>query len=320
MTRRTDIDMAKGLAILLVVFGHLVARTDPAGVGWYEPLRRAVYGFHMPLFFYLAGLVYALRPGFLGKRAVRLLVPFFGLGVLEVLCKLVAARVMFVDNAPAGLAPGLADLVWHTAASPALSIWFLFVLFVYCALAAGLFRGRGLVFLGLGAALYLVPLPADFYLDRIGRFAVFFAFGLCAGAAGERWLGLVDWVWPWCLAGLFVILIPYAIFGTGWQEDVRILLLAGGFSAPAIHGLLRYSRLKKLNEAFLFLGRYCFMIYLFNTLFIGLAKALLLPVWGWNAAHFLPFAAALMAAGVIGPICLKRYGLRYIAPLDRLTD
>ncbi len=141
MTRRTDIDMAKGLAILLVVFGHLVARTDPAGVGWYEPLRRAVYGFHMPLFFYLAGLVYALRPGFLGKRAVRLLVPFFGLGVLEVLCKLVAARVMFVDNAPAGLAPGLADLVWHTAASPALSIWFLFVLFVYCAAGGWCFWG-----------------------------------------------------------------------------------------------------------------------------------------------------------------------------------
>src|SRR6516165_3886939 len=40
---RPDIEQAKGLAILLVVFGHLVARQDPEGVHWYEPLRRAVY-------------------------------------------------------------------------------------------------------------------------------------------------------------------------------------------------------------------------------------------------------------------------------------
>ncbi len=60
MERRADIDSAKGLAILLVVFGHLVARADPAGVTWYEPLRRAVYAFHMPFFLYLSGLVAVL--------------------------------------------------------------------------------------------------------------------------------------------------------------------------------------------------------------------------------------------------------------------
>jgi fucose 4-O-acetylase-like acetyltransferase len=64
MERRADIDRAKGLAILLVVFGHLVARADPAGVDWYEPLRRAVYAFHMPFFLYLSGLV-AARSGML---------------------------------------------------------------------------------------------------------------------------------------------------------------------------------------------------------------------------------------------------------------
>ena len=51
MERRDDIDRAKGLAILLVVFGHLVARADPADVAWYEPLRRAVYAIHMPFFY-----------------------------------------------------------------------------------------------------------------------------------------------------------------------------------------------------------------------------------------------------------------------------
>ena len=63
MHRRTDIDRAKGLAILLVVFGHIVARADPAGVDWYEPLRRAVYAFHMPFFFYLSGMAAVCASG-----------------------------------------------------------------------------------------------------------------------------------------------------------------------------------------------------------------------------------------------------------------
>jgi hypothetical protein len=62
------------------------------------------------------------------------------------------------------------------------------------------------------------------------------------------------------------------------------------------------------------------MIYLFNTLFIGLAKGLLLHVWAWDNSDFAPFAAVLMLAGVLGPMGLKRYGLRYVPVLNRLTD
>src|ERR1700733_9329298 len=111
MERRDDIDRAKGLAILLVVFGHLVARADPARVAWYEPLRRAVYAIHMPFFLYLSGLVAVLSgmllapranwPRLVKSRARRLLLPFFGLGGLIVLGKILAARGMVVDNIPA---------------------------------------------------------------------------------------------------------------------------------------------------------------------------------------------------------------------------
>ena len=55
--RRLDLDRAKGIAILLVVLGHIVAREQPPGVEWYEPFRYAVYRFHMPFFLYLSGTV-----------------------------------------------------------------------------------------------------------------------------------------------------------------------------------------------------------------------------------------------------------------------
>src|SRR5271170_7400691 len=108
MARREDIDLTKGVAIGLVVFGHLVARADPACVAWYEPLRRAVYVIHMPFFLYLSGLVAVLSgmllaprakwPRLVRSRARRLLLPFFGLGALIVAGKILAARGMVVDN------------------------------------------------------------------------------------------------------------------------------------------------------------------------------------------------------------------------------
>ena len=62
------------------------------------------------------------------------------------------------------------------------------------------------------------------------------------------------------------------------------------------------------------------MIYLFNTLCIGLAKAVLLLAWSWDGPHFLAFAPALMTAGLLGPVALKRYAFRRVRALDRLTD
>jgi hypothetical protein len=62
------------------------------------------------------------------------------------------------------------------------------------------------------------------------------------------------------------------------------------------------------------------MIYLFNTIFIGLAKALLLKVTSWDGSHFLPFATCLMLAGIFGPVGLKHLVFSRVARLDRLTD
>jgi fucose 4-O-acetylase-like acetyltransferase len=327
--RRADLDMAKGLAILLVVFGHLVARADPAGVAWYEPLRRAVYAFHMPFFLYLSGIVAVLSGGFYAplrawpaltrSRAKRLLVPFFGLGVLIVVGKLLAARVMFVDNRPPGLAAGLASLVWHTADSPALSIWYLFVLFVF-SLAAPLVvygeRRRLPLAVGLTLLLYALPLPAYVYLDHLGRYAVFFALGAVAASYDAGWTRLIDRFWPVCLGLLAVLLVTVAVYGADWPVPLT-LLSVGTLSMPALHGLVRYLG---ASPSLSFLGRYGFMIYLFNTLFIGLAKGLMLQVFSWDGAHFLPFAMVLMLAGTMGPVALKRCVFKRVKWLDKITD
>jgi hypothetical protein len=62
------------------------------------------------------------------------------------------------------------------------------------------------------------------------------------------------------------------------------------------------------------------MIYLFNTLFIGLAKGLLLRVTSWDGPHFLPVAVALVLSGTLGPVALKEALFRRSKNLDRLTS
>jgi hypothetical protein len=53
-----DVTIAKGLAIFLVVFGHIVTGPPPQGNEWYNVIRTALYAFHMPFFIYLSGYIF----------------------------------------------------------------------------------------------------------------------------------------------------------------------------------------------------------------------------------------------------------------------
>lgn len=328
--RRLDLDRAKGLAILLVVFGHIVARQAPPGVEWYEPLRFAVYRFHMPLFFYLSGSVAVLSGalavpparwfGLLGKRAERLLLPFFAVGLLILLGKLAAGQVTStVDNAPAGLASGLHHLFWDTAASPATSIWYLLVLFLATLVAVPLLRlglgGGGLVLLGL--ALQAVEVPAVLYLDRFASHFLFFAAGIWVAQHQGRLLPLfTGWLGLWL--GLFLAALALAL--AGLLPERHSMLVCGLLALPALHGLARVPPVARLGWP-LWFGRYSMVIYLFNTIAIGVAKAVLVALGvGWTAAGFWLHAPVLLAAGLLLPVAFKHLVLARLPALDRLSD
>jgi fucose 4-O-acetylase-like acetyltransferase len=318
------------LAILLVVFGHIVARQDPSGVHWYEPVRRAIYAFHMPFFMYLSGYVSALsvRPirawsdwrMLVHNRARRLLRPFCLIGLLIVIGKMAASSVMHVDHRPDSLGSGLIHLVWHTDQSPALSIWYLAVLFMLAVIVPVLLAlDHGRVRLALLVALLLYPcaLPRLFYIDRVAVYGLFFVLGLIAGRAGVSWIGLIR---RWGSIAFAVLLMGCAAVASSPALPPRLcLLIMGCLSMPALHSLVISGPLSS-SLVLERLGRYSLMIYLFNTIFIGLAKGLLLLVWSWNGIDFVGFAICLMVCGVVGPVALKNYAFKYWPSLDRLTD
>ncbi len=135
-----------------------------------------------------------------------------------------------------------------------------------------------------------------------------------ARAGTNSWTSDGRCCWRCCLCGLAGV----AWFGTSLPEKILLLPL-GMLAMPALHGLLRRSGATS-PRVFLVLGRYSFMIYLFNTIFIGLAKGILLHFWSWDGPHFLPFAMVLMTAGILGPVMLKQAVFRHVSALDRLTD
>jgi hypothetical protein len=257
-------------------------------------------------------------PGLVRRRAARLLPPFFLFGLLILLGKLAAEQVVHVDNRPDGLLGGLRDLLVTTQRSPATSVWYLWVLFLCSVLAPPLWRrvgSAGLV--GLGLLLMALEPPPILYLDRLARHAVFFAIGLWVAEREDRLLplftGYLAWWWAAFLSSLGLAL-------AGLLPGDLSLLVCGTLAIPALHGLLRMPAAEGLRWP-LTLGRYSMAIYLFNTIAIGLAKAALLAAGvPWTAEGFWIHAPALTAAGLLLPILGKRWVLRRIPPLDRMTD
>lgn len=67
--RNASIDIAKGIGIILVVFAHM---------NYTQPYQNIIYGFHMPLFFIISGILffpekYGSFPKFL-KQKIRTLI------------------------------------------------------------------------------------------------------------------------------------------------------------------------------------------------------------------------------------------------------
>lgn len=88
--REPWIDRAKGMLIVLMVFGHLVGTAGKLATGsadCYNALWKLVYLFHMPAFFVLAGVLWR-RPlppfrDFLVAKARHLMVPYYAFGAFS---------------------------------------------------------------------------------------------------------------------------------------------------------------------------------------------------------------------------------------------
>lgn len=322
-----DVDCAKGLVIPLVVFTHLTLRGDPAGNEWYTIIRNALGGFEMPMFMYLSGLVMFYTdsafvtprkyPSYLFRRGQRFMLPYIAIALAILFGKVVASHLIFVDNKPSDLITGIISMFWNTGASPASSMWYIFVMFVYCLLVPPMMwitRGRVWPLVVLGILIYPLPWPDYVFLNKIGHFFIFFILGGLAATRLKDYLAFID-TWGVAFLILFIMSLPISVTDMHWLVRTAI---TGTLSLPALHFLVRQPGIYR-SPLLMFLGFYCFVIYLFNTIFIGVTKGVMFHIMSWDGPNFLIFAPILFLAGILGPVLLKKLVFKRRKFLDTIT-
>ncbi len=187
--RLTFIDDARGIGISLVVFGHTLRGLFSADLlpqsGVWGALDTFIYAFHMPLFFFLAGLFLVPERAetyraFATKRIVRLGYPYLVWATLQTLLQVVLAR--YTNHAL-----GFSALL-HLGVEPPMQFWFLYALLVQAlllglALHCGVDR-RGLLLLAvlLFVTAPYVPLGSFMPLNQAREYLVYTALGVFFGA------------------------------------------------------------------------------------------------------------------------------------------
>lgn len=173
-TRDGYLDVLKGVAICLVVFGHAIQSASPDFDA--NPIFRLIYSFHMPLFIFLSGAVasYSKRPlnmDYIKNKLSTLLLPFFAWAVVG----------YFLTNSHN--TRSILSHIWRAVTLPDTGLWFLVVLFwLSCILF--LFTRANRIF---GSAGYVAVMLVVYSVPTS-------KFGM----------GLVKWHLPFFFAGYFI--------------------------------------------------------------------------------------------------------------------
>ncbi|WP_088284864.1 acyltransferase [Ideonella sp. A 288] len=322
--RLIDVDVAKGLAIVLVVLGHVVARDiHPAGNGWYATMNACLYSFHMGLFFFFSGYVFFIGPADTRlarwkKTAARLLPAYLLFAAIVLVAKSLAAGILPVDRPVQHLWTDLANLVLYPTSGFASYLWFIVALLQVELLAIALLAwlpGAPVSALLVAAGLHLLSVYVGvtnlLALHQTARYLVFFLLGQWAVAHRDAWVPWLRRHW-WVALGAFVgaiALSPAAVQPT-------VLGLA---AVPAAHAVALRLGAGRAAQVLVVLGTASLTIYLMNSLALGLVRAMILMTTGWDGWRFAVALPVLLVAGLVLPIVAQRLIFSRVAWLDRIT-
>jgi len=209
MEARQDwIDYAKGMGIIMVVYGHVLRGIHNAGFQlsdfFFNVSDTLIYGFHMPLFFFLSGFLFSKcfnkrgASPFLSDKVKALLYPY-------ILWTLLQSGIELMFSGYTNNHLNLSDLL-KSLYSPRAQFWFLHALFMMYLGTAIIFAisGKyGAVFsFMLAGFLYIFPQTIDMAL--FGPFIanyVYFAAGIICFESGMGSRQLPGTRWATIAAG-----------------------------------------------------------------------------------------------------------------------
>ena len=274
-------DVAKTLAVVLMIIGHVSSTYDSRG--YLAPLSEWIYSFHMPLFMILSGVFFEKTyrkdiRSLLKSKAVLLLVPVVSWSVVS----LVLIELLPVDSTDW---PGVIKS-YVFGGGPLRGLWYLKCLFVYLivnSLAVKLLKSE---FAAMVVTIFLFVLLPDFSFSSI--MISFFWIGHFAGRAFRE---PVKWQWL-LIAGVVMVVTwllwkpEYAYININREPFAYMMNVVTGASASLFWMLLIQKILEQMpaeskmqkwisSPGKLSLGIYVVHIYLYTP-----------ELWGWMAARF----------------------------------
>lgn len=324
--RLADIDVGKGIAIILVVLGHVVARDiKPAGNAWWPFFHDRLYVFHMAFFFYLAGYVFwtsepSRHVQRLRQATRRMLPAYVMLAIFAFVAKWSLARFVPVDRPVRDFWGDWIQFFLYPTAGFITFLWFIVALleiYLLTLLALRIFRGSHAWLLACAAILHLCSINGRvteiFALHQAARYWIFFVVAHFALADRDRFNLWATRTWPLTLVALIVSLL---VVPEPWDATVCALV-----SLPALHGVAAAADrwLPRAAQAIAWVGTRSWPIYLFNAFAIGGVKVIILKTMGWDGARFFVALPLLLISGLALPIVAQRLLLSRWAWLDRIT-
>ncbi len=309
------VDRAKGVGIILVVFGHVADGVYRAGVPFapaaFRRLYEAIYSFHMPLFFLLAGLFlygsWAHRGSaeLIRSKVRTILYPYILWSLLQGSIEVTASQY---TNQHTSMTSVLA-LLWM----PRQQFWFLYVLFVEFVLGAAVCAliprrwNLGMVILAAAVFVFRSSGPHTGPIYYLAAESVFFLAGL---ALRDRLLARYQTsaaAFMLSLAGFVASQLALTYYRDELPEPFRgaLELAIASFSIAFVICLSRLPSFP-VGRWLAVLGQQSLAIYLMHTLFASGARIVLLRLLGVNrldvhliAGTVLGLAVPLMCAGLV---------------------
>ena len=323
--RNQWVDCAKGIGIILVVYGHVARGLHEAGkMASFEHafalVDSVIYTFHMPLFFLLSGLFFMDAVsrrglnGFFVGRMKTIVYPYVLWSLLQGFLEVFLSRY---TNGKVSFGEVLA-LFWD----PRAQYWFLYALFFVSMFAALVFHISGksgiyaLGFFALIIYLFESAIPKFVPLNFIVHNMVFFVFGsILADRSAFEWLQgrSVFWV---ILLVLFVCFQYFLHVSLGQDYKTSNRLLAFSVASISIAFIVVTSGLGSglVQKAFCFLGFYSLEIYILHIIFGSGARILLSHFFGLNDIVLQVFLG--MFFGISFPIMVavfsRKIGFNYL--------
>lgn len=327
--RLQDIDRAKGLAILLVVIGHLAdQRHPPLDAQWYLDMKYLIYHFHMPFFMFLSGFVYfytfknihSVKEYFSysRKKISRLLPPFLIFGIFILLGKIFMSGFIDIQNVNENILQGIVDILVEPSESVAISLWYIYVLLellLIMPIVVYLFHGSNIAMIAFGLILYFVPnVTHVFMLHSVFHYFIFFVIGKLAIDYYDIYKRVLQH--HIVLFGIFMLSFISIVL----VDRETSTMIIGIASILALHSLV-YSGVLRRSNILMKLGHYSLIIYLMNTIIIGVSKGILFKFIPWAGWYFnLVYFPVLVVSAIIVSIGIKKYLFSHVDYMNKVTS